>query len=356
MTPRTSPYLQGLFDGPIDVVGDVHGELDALHALMRGLGYDPGGGHPEGRRLVFLGDLCDRGPDSPGVLALARRMVGEGRAQVVLGNHELNLLREVPKHGNGWFFEGDHDRARGEFTASRGLPPGERAGVLAFLRELPVALSRDDLRVVHAVWDDASLARLAGELGRWSPERIHRDDPGPPELQAELAALEPARALEMHRYGERLKARDEALPLLEAVGRSDALWQRGNPMRVITSGLETLAERPYFAGGSWRMTDRVRWWDHYDDPTPVLYGHYWRWMDPGARGSYSKGEPDLFTGAAPNAWVGRRRNAFCTDFSVGARYKERELGASAPWRTRLAAVRWPERELLDDHGERRPLV
>ena len=71
MTHRPSPYLQGLFDGPIDVVGDVHGELDALHALMRGLGYDPVGGHPEGRRLVFLGDLCDRGPDSPGVLALA---------------------------------------------------------------------------------------------------------------------------------------------------------------------------------------------------------------------------------------------------------------------------------------------
>ena len=108
--------------------------------------------------------------------------------------------------------------------------------------------------------------------------------------------------------------------------------------------------------GTWRMTDRVKWWDDYAAETPVLYGHYWRWMDPGARGSYSKGEPDLFTGAAPNAWVGRRRNAFCTDFSVGARYKERELGASAPWRTRLAAVRWPERELLDDHGERRPLV
>jgi hypothetical protein len=136
------------------------------------------------------------------------------------------------------------------------------------------------------------------------------------------------------------------------VGRSDALWQRGNPMRVVTSGLETLAARPYFAGGTWRMTDRVKWWDHYDHETPVLYGHYWRWMDPVARGSYSKGEPDLFEGAAPNEWIGKRRNVFCTDFSVGARYKEREIGWTAPWRTRLAAVRWPERELVDDHGER----
>jgi hypothetical protein len=352
MTPRTSPYLQRLFDGPIDVVGDVHGELDALLTLMRTLGYDERGEHPQGRRLVLLGDLCDRGPDSPGVLALARRMIEAGRAQAVLGNHELNLLREVPKHGNGWFFEADHDRARGEFGASRKMPVEERAEVQDFLRELPVALERDDLRVVHAVWDDASFARLGSELASWSPERIHRDDPGPPALQAELARLEPARAVEMGRYGSRLNDRDEVLPLLEAVGRSDALWQRGNPMRVVTSGLETLAARPYFAGGTWRMTDRVKWWDEYDHQTPVLFGHYWRWMDPAARGSYSKGEPDLFEGAAPNEWIGKRRNVFCTDFSVGARYKEREIGWKAPWRTRLAAVRWPERELVDDHGER----
>jgi hypothetical protein len=352
MNPRTSPYLQRLFDGPLDIVGDVHGELDALRSLLRALGYTARGTHPAGRRLVFVGDLCDRGPDSPGVLALVRHLVDEGVAQAVLGNHELNLLREVPKHGNGWFFGADHDRARGEFGASRPVDPATREEVLAFLRELPVALARDDLRVVHAVWDDPSLARLAGELAGWSPERIHRDDAGPLDLQAEIAALEPARALEMRRYGERLKERDEVVPLLEAVGRSDALWQRGNPMRVITSGLETLAARPYFAGGSWRMTDRVRWWDHYDHAIPVLYGHYWRWMDTGARGSYSKGEPDLFAGAAPNAWIGLRGNAFCTDFSVGARYKEREVGGAAPWHTRLAAVRWPERELVDDQGER----
>lgn len=356
MTARQSPYLQALFDGPLDVVGDVHGELDALRALMGVLGYDARGGHPGGRRLVFVGDLCDRGPDSPGVLALARRMIEEGRAQAVLGNHELNLLRESRKHGNGWFYGDDHDRAAGEFGASRPMDDGAQAAALAFLRELPVALQRDDLRVVHAVWDDASLARLGGELAGWTPERVHRDDPGPPELQAQLAALEPARALEMGRYGERLRQRGEGLPLLEAVGRSDALWQRGNPMRVVTSGLEQLAARPYFAGGAWRMTDRVRWWDEYDHETPVVFGHYWRWMDPQARGAYSKGEPDLFAEAAPNAWVGRRRNAFCTDFSVGARYKERELGAAPPWNARLGAVRWPERELVLDDGTRVALV
>ena len=45
-------------DGPLDVVGDVHGELDALLALLAHLGYDADGGHPEGRHLV-AGDLAE---------------------------------------------------------------------------------------------------------------------------------------------------------------------------------------------------------------------------------------------------------------------------------------------------------
>ena len=95
--------------GPLDIVGDVHGELDALLALMGHLGYAADGAHPDGRTLVFVGDLCDRGPDSPGVWALARRLVASGRAVATLGNHELNLLRGDRKDGNDWFF--------GEFTA-----------------------------------------------------------------------------------------------------------------------------------------------------------------------------------------------------------------------------------------------
>jgi hypothetical protein len=61
--------VRPLFDGPIDVVGDVHGEIDALHDLLRHPGYIRHGDHPEGRRLVFLGDLTDRGPDRPSVEA-----------------------------------------------------------------------------------------------------------------------------------------------------------------------------------------------------------------------------------------------------------------------------------------------
>ena len=96
--------VRPLFEGPLDVVGDVHGEIEALHALLGHLGYDEEGVHPRGRRLAFIGDLTDRGPDSVAVIDFVRRACERGRAQCVAGNHELNALRNDPKHGNGWFF------------------------------------------------------------------------------------------------------------------------------------------------------------------------------------------------------------------------------------------------------------
>ncbi len=51
--------IQSLPDGPLDIVGDIHGEHDALCALLGHLGYDLDGAHPDGRTLVFVGDFCD---------------------------------------------------------------------------------------------------------------------------------------------------------------------------------------------------------------------------------------------------------------------------------------------------------
>ena len=67
--------IQSLPDGPLDIVGDIHGEFAALQSLLEHLGYDEDGAHPEGRSLVFVGDFCDRGPDSPAVLALVQALV-----------------------------------------------------------------------------------------------------------------------------------------------------------------------------------------------------------------------------------------------------------------------------------------
>ncbi|GGT97663.1 polynucleotide kinase-phosphatase [Streptomyces lateritius] len=78
--------------GPFDIIGDVHGCRSELETLLAKLGYADGH-HPEGRTAVFVGDLVDRGPDSPGVLRRVMGMVAAGDALCVPGNHENKLGR-----------------------------------------------------------------------------------------------------------------------------------------------------------------------------------------------------------------------------------------------------------------------
>ncbi|MEW9549450.1 polynucleotide kinase-phosphatase [Nonomuraea sp. NPDC050783] len=80
--------------GPFDVIGDVHGCRAELEALLARLGWE-GIRHPEGRTAVFVGDLVDRGPDTPGVLRLVMDMVEAGTALCVAGNHEQKLVRAL---------------------------------------------------------------------------------------------------------------------------------------------------------------------------------------------------------------------------------------------------------------------
>jgi protein phosphatase len=95
--------------GPFDIVGDVHGCFDELMSLLQALGYavarsEEGGGgfvlsHPAGRRLVFVGDLVDRGPNSPDVIRLVRSAVRAGIAFCVAGNHDAKLARALNGRG-----------------------------------------------------------------------------------------------------------------------------------------------------------------------------------------------------------------------------------------------------------------
>ena len=88
--------------GPFDIVGDVHGCLDELLELMSQLGYTvEREGHefrvtpPEGRKLIFVGDLVDRGPGTPDVLRLAMSMVEADQAICVPGNHDIKLVKAL---------------------------------------------------------------------------------------------------------------------------------------------------------------------------------------------------------------------------------------------------------------------
>lgn len=91
--------------GPFDIIGDVHGCFDELQELLLKLGYTLNRTNeteknfgfsviaPENRKVIFVGDLVDRGPDSPSVLRLVMSMVNSGVAYCVPGNHDLKLQK-----------------------------------------------------------------------------------------------------------------------------------------------------------------------------------------------------------------------------------------------------------------------
>ena len=85
--------------GPFDIIGDIHGCYDELCELLIKLGYvvdteNFTAKHPDNRKVIFLGDLCDRGPKNIEVLRLAMNMVQEG-AWCVAGNHDAKLLKKL---------------------------------------------------------------------------------------------------------------------------------------------------------------------------------------------------------------------------------------------------------------------
>lgn len=342
--------VRPLFEGPVDIVGDVHGEIVALHDLLGRLGYDGEGRHRQGRRLIFVGDLCDRGPDSPAVIELVQALVAAGRAQCVLGNHELNLLRGERKHGNHWFYGDDDPAHLASFGPCVMATPAQRPAFLAFFSTLALALERSDLRVVHAGWHDPSIQRCREVPG--DARAAYRGFEELLSLSAEGARLRLAHDLEKALHTSLLNDTARVPPPCVDVAAYEEYYQTENPIRVLSSGLECATPAPFRAGGKWRFVERVRWWREYDAPQAVVFGHYWRWWHPSSHLRLSKGEPNLFLGEDACGWHANARGrevAFCVDYSVGARFKERMDGQVQPFHGRPAAMRWPEREVVFDH-------
>ncbi|RYL89764.1 bis(5'-nucleosyl)-tetraphosphatase PrpE [Sporolactobacillus sp. THM7-4] len=79
-----------------DIIGDVHGCLPEFRQLADKLGYQWTCGqpaHPEGRKLVFVGDITDRGPNSIAMIEIVSQLVRNGSGLYVPGNHCDKLYR-----------------------------------------------------------------------------------------------------------------------------------------------------------------------------------------------------------------------------------------------------------------------
>lgn len=232
-----------------------------------------------------------------------KRLIEFGRAQCVLGNHDLNILLDHLKHDNGWFY-GDEFLVDGEVVPQILADDSIRQQVLDFFRKLPVALERDDLRVVHACWNDAMID-------------IARESLDPVEL-----------------YTSHHELIENGFPDLDLDDIGKGLeHQNKNPVKRLTSGPEERVEKPIEASGKTRYEKRVHWWNEYHGEFCV-FGHY----------SIPDGDPR------------GGKAAFCVDYGVGKRWTERRAGKTQDFELKLAALRWPERVVVFDDGVQRAVT
>lgn len=162
-----------------DIIGDIHGRIDKLEALLPRLGYQHDGISyvpPEGRRALFLGDLIDPKPGNaiPGgvraTLQLVKAMHDRGHALCLMGNHELNAILYHSKGPDGQWLKhhGDRNKRTHQGTLDdfpdHADPTGEwRTVWLPWLVALPISLDLGGFRAVHACWHPGHLSLLAGK-------------------------------------------------------------------------------------------------------------------------------------------------------------------------------------------------
>lgn len=185
---------------PIYAIGDIHGHLDKLDEALTKIERDGGAD----AAVVFLGDLVDRGPDSPGVIDRIVGGVRAGRRWIVLkGNHDRFMTRfladpgrleQRPKNTIGWLDPriGGRDTLRAygvDADMTRDIKEIHADAVAAvpkahldFLENLPLLHHAPDLLFVHAgIRPGVPLDRQTEDDLLWIRQDFHKDprDHGP---------------------------------------------------------------------------------------------------------------------------------------------------------------------------------
>jgi hypothetical protein len=273
-----------------DVVGDIHGHADPLHRLLEKLEYAEIRGvfrHSK-RKMIFVGDFIDRGPQQREVLWIARSMCEAGSASAVLGNHEFNAIGWAAKNDGGEFLRSHsakNEHQHVEFLRQLGAESPDYEAAIRWFRSLPAWLELSGLRVVHACWHEPSRAALTPFL----------DERG---CFTEIGLLESyRRGSDAHAAVEiLLKGPEQHLP--EGVHFFDKDGHKREEVRLRWWDQDATTFRKAALGLEGRedeLPDSKLPQDfRYRESTPVFFGHYWL-----------NGSPGI---TAPNA--------ACLDFSV----------------------------------------
>ena len=155
-----------------DIIGDIHGYVIPLRALLKKLGYGEENGyyrHPEGRKVIFLGDFIDRGPHIRETLHLVRAMTDNGTAEAIMGNHEYNAICfHYEKQDNSGYLRKHNEKntAQHQPTLTQFAAYGQEWNEwIRWFNGLPMFVEKEGFRAVHACWDSNLIAHLKSKAG-----------------------------------------------------------------------------------------------------------------------------------------------------------------------------------------------
>lgn len=157
-----------------DIIPDIHGQAEKLRVALGNLGWRRTGttwthAEPE-RKIVFLGDFIDRGPENGAVIRMVRELMDAGRARAIMGNHELNALHfhTADPERDGMPLR-PHDAKNlsqhASFLKEFPLGAAQTKEVLTWMRGLPLFIEEPSFRAVHAAWIDSAVQDLRSLTG-----------------------------------------------------------------------------------------------------------------------------------------------------------------------------------------------
>ena len=157
---RTINFLTPMYD----LIGDIHGHADELKKLLHKLHYKEinGSWQHQRRKVIFVGDYIDRGPEIREVLQIVKGMTNIGSAIALMGNHEYNALAYNYKY-KGEFLRPHTDKNTHQHIETINQfkdYPDEWKLYTKWFYSLSLFLELPELNAVHACWNVSDIEWL----------------------------------------------------------------------------------------------------------------------------------------------------------------------------------------------------
>lgn len=295
-----------------DIIGDIHGYANSLKSILEILGYENSRGfyRHATRKAIFTGDFIDRGPMVVNTLKIVKAMVDNNSAMAIMGNHEYNAICYHTKDAVGNYLREHSEKNRRQYRHTLYEFENSRNELMLYInwfKTLPLFIEIDNLRVVHACWDNEVVNFIRKSLPTYTLNWNFL-------LKSSVEGTKEFNAIEVLLKGKEIRLPKNVLYVdKDGIRRKSVRikwWNSFNSETYRSIAVNFSTTVPNVLVENDILKNHVPYFDY--EP-PVFVGHYWR-----------SGEPEII-----------KHNVCCVDFSVARHGK-------------LVAYRWDGESNLDN--------